>query len=586
MTRKLMTFAAVMSCTLVLFTACKNEVTPPVESGEIVGNWYGEVTGKTYALWNYGKVWQNTTFNADSTGRTEIYFFYDDVLLACEDDDFTYSTANGELTMVLKDKQRTIQTRYSVKDGQLKLDNDEMTLSLAKTTEQMGKNFDEWSKKDSLINVPQPCKHTVFVYGNASGGMDDFIELGFWEAGKEFITDSSNVRVICMYKYGKDEGEGETPKYGNPGDVVWFELNSQTDLTKIKDEGMQSLGLTKEAQELRLCNPNTVRFFMEISSLFCPAEQYSFVIWGHGSGFNPRNDVPGKYDLTHPAPHRAPQGVIYDEWLNNEELDMYEFAAAIEATGLKKFNTIFFHNCLMGNMETLTQIRHYADYIAASAHILDSSGLLLSAFVEGLIKEGDAIKAAEIMFDKAYEGANNWPSGYTLNNGDFKLLRTDKLDAVLAAIKRLTDRLIALYPTKKTEIDEATEGVYGFVYKTGLPPVENPFYDIENYALALRETTGDEEFATIYNDLHNAFNDAIVISRDVNNSRTVALEHYTLSVCLTTKKDYNADYLSSGKYVSNFNTGYEQSEFHQLTGWGNWLNTNEQSVEKNPRCGD
>ena len=581
MPKKILTLAAAFCCGLVFLTACKNEVNPPVEDGDITGSWYGDVTGKTYALWNYGSVWQNTVFNADSTGRTEIYFFYDDKLLAREDDDFTYSTANGVLTMVLNENKKTIQTRYTVQDGQLKLADEVMTLSLAKTTEEMGKNFEQWSKNDSVIPVSQPCKHTVFVYGNASGGMDDIIEQGFWEPVRQFLTDSTNVRVICMYKYGKDEEVA--PIYGNPGDVVWFELNSQTDLTKIKDEGLQALGLSKEAQELKLCNPNTMRFFMEVSSLICPAEQYSFAIWGHGSGFNPRNDVPGKYDLAHPAPHRAPKGVIYDEWNNNEELDMYEFAAAIEATGIKKLNTIYFHNCMMGNMETLTQIRHYTDYLAASAHVLYSDGDILTAFIHGLIQEGDAVKAAQKMFNDA---GDIWAQGYPNMNGDFKLLRADKIDAVLAVIKRLTDRLIALYPTKKADIDEATGAVYGILFQTGLPPVENPFYDIANYALALKETTQDDELKTISADLDKAFNEAIVMYRDVNKSPTIALEHYTLSVCLVTKEDYNADYLSSGKYVSNFNTGYEQSDFHKLTGWGNWLNTNEQSLADNPRCGE
>ena len=575
-----MTLAAVLCCGLMFFSSCKNE-NPPDEEGDITGNWYGDVTGKTYAPWNYGSVWQNTVFNADGTGRTEIYFFFDDILLAREDDDFTYTTANDVLTMVLNENKKTIQTHFTIQDGQLKLEDEVMTLSLVKTTEEMGKNFEKWSRKDSVIAVPQPCKHTVFVYGNASGGMDDVIETGFWELGKQFITDSANVRVICMYKFGKDEEEA--PKYGNPRDVVWFELNSQTDLTKIKDEGLQSLGLTKEAQELKLCNPNIVRFFIEVSSLICPAEQYSFAIWGHGSGFSPRSDVPGKYNLAHPAPHRAPKGVIYDEWNNDEELDMYEFAAAIEATGIKKFNTIYFHNCLMGNLETLTQIRHYADYLAVSAHILSSDGYILSAFINGLIEEGDAVKAAQWMFDKVED---LWKQGYPGMNGDFKLLRADKLDAVLAVVKRLSDRLISLYPTKKEQIDEATSAVYGFVYKTNSPPVNNPFYDIANYAQALKETTQDEEFGAISADLDKAFNEAISVCRDVNYSPSVTLEHYTLSVCLVTKDDYNANYLPSDSYVSNFNTGYEQSDFHKLTGWGNWLNTNEQSLADNPRCGD
>ena len=35
----------------------------------------------------------------------------------------------------------------------------------------------------------------------------------------------------------------------------------------------------------------------------------------------------------------------------------------------------------------------------------------------------------------------------------------------------------------------------------------------------------------------------------------------------------------------NYNEGYEQCDFHKLTGWGNWLNMNQQSVDSNPETG-
>ena len=42
---------------------------------------------------------------------------------------------------------------------------------------------------------------------------------------------------------------------------------------------------------------------------------------------------------------------------------MYELSTAIRDAGLNRLNTIFFHNCLMGNMETLTELRGLSDYI-------------------------------------------------------------------------------------------------------------------------------------------------------------------------------------------------------------------------------
>jgi len=35
-------------------------------------------------------------------------------------------------------------------------------------------------------------------------------------------------------------------------------------------------------------------------------------------------------------------------------------------------------------------------------------------------------------------------------------------------------------------------------------------------------------------------------------------------------------------HLCNFDQGYEQTTFHKLTGWGNWLRTNQQLLWGNP----
>ena len=204
-----------------------------------------------------------------------------------------------------------------------------------------------------MIDVPQPAKYTVFVYGNAGGKMDICIEKGFWETTMKYLTDHNNVRVICMYKYGKDEPDANNPftgKYAEPGDIVWFELTDKTDLNKIKESGMQAFGMGEEAKQLKICNPNTMRMFLEFSSLQCPAEEYVMGIWGHGSAFNPMLDVPGKYEIKNQT-----RGVMSDEWVDGEWMDMYEMNDAMQAAGIEKINTLLFHTCFIGNMATLTQ---------------------------------------------------------------------------------------------------------------------------------------------------------------------------------------------------------------------------------------
>jgi len=599
MTKKyLMKLAAVLCCamTMAVLTACTsdNEDNPaPGVDGKIVGNWFSDVSGLTYAKWNYGKTWQNTEFKTDGTGSTRIYYLVNDNAIGCEKVDFTYKvTADGSLTMTSKDKETTT-TQCQVVGDELRLgDGENNSLSFKKTTSDMAAKFSTWSKTEGMIDVPQPAKYTVFVYGNAGGKMDDAIEDGFWKTTQKYLTDHNNVRVVCMYKYGKDEPEAGNPfkgKYAEPGDIVWFELTDKTDLNKIKETGLQAIGMGEEAKQLKICDPNTMRMFLEFSSLQCPAEDYVMGIWGHGSAFDPMLDFPGKYEIKNPT-----RGVMSDEWVDGEWMDMYEMYDAMKAAGIERFNTLMFHNCYMGNMETLTQAYNFADYIFASAHVLSSDGELMTEFVRGLVETGDPVKAGGLMFERC---TPKWQNSYVdegegvYYNGDYKMIRTDKFEPIIDAAKQLCDRLLALYPTQKEAIDRATKSVYR------VEPIrnngdlkfewENPFFDIADYAHLLAKETGDAEFKAISATLDNAFKEAFIHYRDVNNSKE-HLDHYTLSVCLLNHLYYTLDYMTripEWGALNNYNEGYVKCDFHKQTGWGKWLNTNQQALDSNPQKG-
>ena len=559
-----------------------------VTESKIVGNWYGDVSGLTYAKWNYGKTWQNSEFKDDGTGSTRIYYLIDDNAIGCEKIDFTYTAStDGVLTMTPKDRD-VIHTKWQLVGDELRLGDDDINQNLKKTTSDMAAKFDTWSKTEDMIDVPQPAQYTVFVYGNAGGRMDDIIETGFWETTKKYLTDHNNVRVVCMYKYGMDNPDAGNPfkgKYAESGDIVWFELTSETDLNKIKEDGLQAIGMGEEAKQLKICNPNTMRMFLEFSSLQCPAEDYVMGIWGHGSAFDPMYDVPGKYEIKNPT-----RGVMTDEWVDGEWMDMYEMYDAMKAAGIERFNTLMFHNCYMGNMESLTQSYNFADYIFASAHALSSNGELMTEFVRGLVETGDPVKAGGLMFERC---TPIWQNSYVNEadndyaNGDYKMIRTDKFEPIIDAAKQLCDRLLALYPTQKDAIDRATKSVYRVDPINGVNEQNNPFFDIANYAQLLAKETGDAELKAISATLDNAFKEAFIHYRDVNNSKE-HLDHYTLSVCLLRQNFYTYDYKTNEpqlKALNNYNEGYEKCDFHKLTGWGNWLNTNEQDLGNNPEKG-
>ena len=166
----------------------------------------------------------------------------------------------------------------------------------------------------------------------------------------------------------------------------------------------------------------------------------------------------------------------------------------------------------------------------------------------------------------------------------------DKFQPIIDASKQLCDRILALYPTQKEAIDRASKSVYRYFAindgEKATPQWVYPFFDIANYAQLLAKETDDAQLKDISAAMDEAFKEAFVHYRDVNNS-VQHLDHYTLSVCLMHRGYYTADYKSVLNPVpeNNFNEGYEKCDFHKLTGWGNWLNTNEQSLKSNPECG-
>ena len=601
--------AATLICGASVFTSCSsdNDDNPSPESGansELVGQWYSDVSGDTYAAWTYGKAWQQTELKADGTGVTNIYYLNNDDAVGRERYSLTYTAKEGVLTMDIAERNTKTTARYTVSDGKLTLTEGDHQLAMQMMDDAKAKDFDAWNRKDNLVNVPQPARYTVFVYGNAEGIADNIIEYGFWEKIKPLLTDHNNVRVVCFYKYGKDLPP-ERPfsgKYADPGDIVWFDLNDTTNLENIRNGGLQALGYEKEAQAMKLCDPKTISAFIQISSLVCPAEQYVFSIWGHGNGLSPMADVPGKYEDEDPAAAPATRGVIGDEWNGREELDMYELSTAIRDAGLNRLNTIFFHNCLMGNMETLTELRGLSDYIMASAHVLSSEGELLFEYVRGLLEKGNTEDAVAQMFERvnpvwenSYHESEEQENGQIVEswkNGDYKLIRTAKLDAIIDAAKRLADRLVALYPTQKEAIDRATQKVYRFftpIMKGIVPPslydrytFMNPFFDLADYAHLLAKETGDAEMAAISADLDKAFREAFVHYVDVSTNEQ-HLDHYTLSVCLADNTIYKLNLKGADSpYLCSFDEGYEQTTFHKLTGWGNWLRTNQHYLWGNP----
>lgn len=397
---------------------------------------------------------------------------------------------------------------------------------------------------------------TVIFYGTVGGQSDDQPETA-WEIMKPYLH-QKDVRVAVCFKYSKKGG-----KYGKPGDLVFFELTDTTNLNNISDNyGMKW-------SDFALYDEATLTSVINSVADNMPARNYAFLLFGHGGGFDKNVDYEKdlrKADPTQPGTNRA---VLYDEWIStpagHEAMNMYEFLRGIINSKVPHFQSIFFHNCLMGGVETIFDIAPFCDYTVISGHMLAMNQAPIRQFIKAISEQTDIEKAYLQMFNGMLP---EWESGYepTKFNADLKLVSSYKLfECVMGPSKKLTDRLIELYPTMQSQIDTAMVHTYQYLN-------QNNFYDLGDYANKVAQYTNDPELISIAKDLNDGLDQAILGHCELHLSPLGDLPKFSLSVVLCSQADYQAK--TAWDYT--FKEAYEYTNWHLFTNWGNWLNTTKQ----------
>ena len=208
------------------------------------------------------------------------------------------------------------------------------------------------SKSDNPTPSPTEdmADYTLFISGHAGGRMDWIIE-NVYEKVKPMLTDNKKLRVLFFYKYGhKDQDFAFSGKYANEDEVLRFELTSKTDLSKLRTDAC-----FEEKSKFQLYDQQNLTEQLNWVAKTAPAKNYIIMLYGHGAGFSAKDDY-----LKEPITTR--RAVLYDEAFNGRGMNMYEFKEGIEASAIKHPQMIYFQNCLMGNLESLTTLRYVTDY--------------------------------------------------------------------------------------------------------------------------------------------------------------------------------------------------------------------------------
>ena len=412
---------------------------------------------------------------------------------------------------------------------------------------------------------PSPTEYAVIVYGTTGGEMDYLME-DLWKEVQTYLPDNK-VRVFCCYKYGNGGGNF-TGTFADRGELLTFELDKNTDFGKLRNYGLRDSTFALFDSE----NLAQVLAWAQVQAN--PSKGCVLAFYGHGGGFDASEDFPkGLYGLVSPAT----RGVIYDEWFKDKVgMNMYEITRAIERSGVGRLAGLMFHNCLMGSIESLTQVAPYTDYLIATPFLLTSENAPLIPYLVKNLSGRSFEEAARTTIreskDRLIDGLRHEdPDDFP---GNVELLKSSEFAQVCKATKSLASRLCELYPTQREAIDRATCKVYRFYCMS-------PYFDLLDYARIVAQETDDRQLKTIASEMEKAFSDAILEQITIDFGTRPVLDSYSLSVVLV---DHNAYSTTPTSGLFSYSQSYEYSAFHQYTGWGTWLNTNLQTPTGNP-CG-
>ncbi len=206
--------------------------------------------------------------------------------------------------------------------------------------------------------VTSVASRTVLVYIEAKNNLGDY-------------TDAANISQMLQAAQAGDLGDGRL--------IVFHSPKSSTAATTIKEitpEGIDTLYVYPEAPSA--ITVETMRDAWSRTKALAPAKEYGMVLWSHATGWW----QDGISDADDTQMGRAAHYSYGRE--NSKTMNVTALASALEDQGLK---FIYFDCCYMGNVETLYQMRHCADYFFASATEVPFDGMPYSASLKYLFAD-------------------------------------------------------------------------------------------------------------------------------------------------------------------------------------------------------
>lgn len=422
---------------------------------------------------------------------------------------------------------------------------------------------EEQDRTPVVIIPPQNEAPTYTLIYLAVGGdtLDEAIERSIEKFQK--ASQSKNVKLTANIKWTK----GYTSALSSgEGEVCRFVIGKEGDAVEPQIVGDNSYALYE---------PENIAEFIRWSKEVAPADNYILLIAGHGNGWHPE------------VAHESTRGTLRDTDLGRYT-SLEELCRGIELSGTH-FRMIQMISCLMNNMEYVTALSEYTDYIFGSCHVslmLCSELQWLQMSLRSIEKEG-AEEFVEAM--KEYMGYIKMDMRLLDLQGekvDFSITDCNHVEELNGAIREFTDALITLYDESDTlggssfadkygcsiaDIEGAMADAYYFISAhltkeemTSTEYMRMAFtYDLVDLTTKVAETSGITELIEAAKKIDYASRLARIINYT---TRLHDIEEVFYGITLT-----NSEQWVARKYAEG---GYCETLFDKLTGWSRLLMRN------------
>ncbi len=322
------------------------------------------------------------------------------------------------------------------------------------------------SKSDNIL---EPVSYTVLIYMAADNSMESEVSYALQQI-KSGMKKSGGTTVVFL------DSRDSTPRL--------FEINRQGEEI-----------LLKTYPELNSASAETLEQIIADTKQMAPNNKYGLVMWSHAMGWLPMNhsntssliksNVSGKI-----WPNTRYCGADEHPGDGSTGMKMLEIDKMADALPDNAFEYILFDVCLMGNIESLYQLRHSCNYMIASpTEVLAEASYNASGFpYEAVMPKlfGSKNELTEVC--QSYYGFYNGKSGI-LRSASVCLIDTHELDSLY----RITRTILTGKLTEMSNVDISAIQVY---HTAKIPAV---FFDLKGYIQQIATATAYQEFNTQLN---------------------------------------------------------------------------------------